>query len=202
MPTQTRRDRWTWAVARAKSLHPTTRLFLSTCLARHMNGKGQVCWPRHKLAKEFGITERRVSAHIQKAKEAGWLIIVIGGVRGHTAEYEATFPEANRVTTPDTLSEPEKGDGYRHPKRVTSASPYPRNRVTRTSPQVVSTCVLTGRSARGDHFAPGTDPDDDALEGVAESDSREGRGAPSLAALIRGEESSSRASRHLRAVPA
>lgn len=139
MARQSRRDRWSWAVARTTSLHPTTRLFLSSCLARHMNSKGQVCWPRNRLAAEFGITERRVSAHIQKAKEAGWLVIIMGGVRGHTAEYEATFPDANRVTTPDTLCEPEKGDGYKHPKWVTFSSPYPRNRVTRTSPQVVST---------------------------------------------------------------
>ena len=119
-----RRDKWRLAVAKAKGLHPTTRLFLTTTLADHMKANGHVSHPRHRLAAEFGVSPRRVSAHIQKAKETGWLTVVLAGHRGMTAEYQATFPNRERVTGSDTLSA-RKGDAYKHPKWVTETSPFP-----------------------------------------------------------------------------
>lgn len=139
MARQNRRDRWASRVAKAPTLHASTRLFLVTVLVKHMKPGGYVCVPRRTLARAFGTTERRVSGHIQRAKEGGWLVVLAAGYHGHTAEYEARFPEEMKGDATVTLSAGEKGDAPQHPSGGHGRHPSGGERVTSSSPQVVTT---------------------------------------------------------------
>lgn len=119
-----RRDKWKARVPKTPSLSHGTRLFLVHVLARHMASDGFVSRPRHELAAEAGVSPRQVARYISSAVANGWLVLVAGGYRTMTAEYQATFPEAQRVTHNVTLSEPVKGDMNVHPIGGTIASPY------------------------------------------------------------------------------
>ena len=190
-----RRDRWRLAVAKTKSLHPTTRLFLTTTLADHMKANGHVSYPRQRLAAEFGVSPRRVSGHIQSAKENGWLVVVIPGHKGTTAEYQATFPEAQRVTTSDTLSG-SKGDGYKHPKWVTFSSPYAGSKGDENVTPVVVPTTTWQNVCEGDaHTCPCSDCAEwrYAVDGLV-------TGIKRLNGLGLDDESNSKKPRHLRAV--
>ena len=190
-----RRDKWRLAVAKAKGLHPTTRLFLTTTLADHMKANGHVSHPRHRLAAEFGVSPRRISAHIQKAKETGWLTVVLAGHRGMTAEYQATFPNRERVTGSDTLSR-EKGNAYKHPKWVTETSPIPGVKGDENVTPVVVTTTTWNNVCVGDaHTCPCADCAEwrYAVDGLVS-------GMRRLNGLVLDSESNSKKPRHLRAV--
>lgn len=117
------RDRWVTAVIKTPTLPASTRLFLTSVLARHMKADGWVSVPRTKLADEIGETERAVSRHIQRAKDAGWVVVLKCGYRGQQAEYGARIPDAKRVTVVVTLLNEPKGDRNWYPFRVTDRSP-------------------------------------------------------------------------------
>ncbi len=65
---------FTWRTAITESdLKPYTRLVLLT-LSLHMNEAGEGAFPSQELlAKETGMSERRVRDHLRNAIEAGWL---------------------------------------------------------------------------------------------------------------------------------
>lgn len=204
-----RRDRWTARVIKS-SLPSGTRLFLATVLASKMRANGKVSFPRAKMAAALGVDERTISRHVQKAREAGWLVVVHGGYRGRVAEYEATFPNEERVTTGVTLSEARngqrKGDSFYHPLWVTDLSPFPPRKGDDCCPAKVGTYVPTGTPEQSDQFASPQPRNDAWNEDASESVNVRGRGAPTAGDLIRAEihhsHSGPRANRHLHAVPA
>lgn len=139
MARQNRRDRWASRVVKAPNLHSSTRLFLATVLVKHMKPGGYVCVPRKTLARQFGVSERRISGHVQKARDGGWLAVLAAGYHGHTAEYEARFPEEMKGDASVTLSAGRKGDASQHPSGDQTRHPSGGERVTTSSPQVVTT---------------------------------------------------------------
>lgn len=90
---ESRRERWKKAVQRDRSLSPSARLFLVATLASKMSADGFVSHPRARLAALAGVTERQVGRYLKGAVEAHWLAPIARGVRGHTAEYQAQFPD-------------------------------------------------------------------------------------------------------------
>lgn len=123
MTRPSRRTRWLPAVARAKGLHPLTRMFMTSVVGPHMKADGKISYPRERLAEESGMSPRAVSRHFQRAREAGWIVVVSRGQKGLTAEYQASFPDAAQGDTSVTLTAPVQGDTCKHPEWVTEVSP-------------------------------------------------------------------------------
>lgn len=90
---ESRRERWKKAVQRDRGLTPSARLFLVATLASKMSADGFVSHPRARLAALAGVTERQVGRYLRSAVAAQWLTPITRGVRGHTAEYQAQFPD-------------------------------------------------------------------------------------------------------------
>lgn len=101
MARRNKRDRWRTDVVKAKRLPSSTRLFLSTVLADRMRADGKVSRPRQELADAMGCDVRTVDRHFTRAVEVGWLLHVRAGFLGHTAEYEASWPDEMRAVMHD-----------------------------------------------------------------------------------------------------
>lgn len=119
-----RRERWVSRVIKDRAMPSGTRLFLSGVLAKHMRASGHVSCPRPTLARDLGTDERTVTRHITRAKDAGWLVVVKPGYRGSTAEYQATFPDAESGTTGVPLSGAQKAGQVLPPNHGTELSPF------------------------------------------------------------------------------
>lgn len=144
------RDRWAARVVKAKQLPSSTRLFLVSVLTTSMKANGHVSVPRAQLAARLGVDERTVTRHITKARETGWLVVVQHGYRGRTAEYQATFPNAESGTLDVPLSEPEKGDTFYPPFWGTNVSPIKRESGTPVVPPKVVVPTTYGFGALSD----------------------------------------------------
>ena len=102
MARRSKRDRWRTDVVKAKRLPSSTRLFLSSVLADRMSADGHVSRPRTELAEAMGCDTRTVDRHFTRAVDTGWLMHVRAGFLGHTAEYEASWPDEMRGSMHDT----------------------------------------------------------------------------------------------------
>lgn len=96
-----RRDRWSRDVITAKRLPSSTRLFLSSVLSRHMRASGFVSRSRDALAAEMGCGIRTIDRHFTRALDVGWLVQIRPGYLGHTAEFEASWPDEMRGSMSD-----------------------------------------------------------------------------------------------------
>ena len=99
---------WSWRQAICKSgLESTTRLVLQT-LACWMNDMGGGCYPAAStIAEACGLSNRAVLTHLQKAADAGWLVINQHGFKGQKwrrNEYQAAWPDMD--LTDEKGSEP------------------------------------------------------------------------------------------------
>lgn len=54
-------------------------------------GARMICRPRRDVAKALDISERQVSKAIQRAKEAGLIVVVSRGIQGRTAVDQGAF---------------------------------------------------------------------------------------------------------------
>ncbi len=76
--------------------------------------------PRSKMAKALGWSEQRVSERITEAIELGFLYPKSPGYRGHTAEYQGTWPDVpivKSVRKNRTLSKSQKHGRFEAVKR-------------------------------------------------------------------------------------
>lgn len=195
-----RRDRWKQGVQRDRTVPAPVRLFLIGTLAPRMTAQGIISCPRRRLAETAGVTERQVARYTSLARERGWLTVVSPGYRTMTAVYQAVFPDAKGGHEDVTHSEPERVTRSDtlcggHEDVTHSAG----ERVTHSTSHQVGTYVPTGKTARGDKSAAPRDGDDDYEGG---SLIKSGRSAPTTDEMAEEIHSSSKASRHLRAVPA
>lgn len=195
-----RRDRWASAVVRAK-LPASTRLFLSSVLAKHMQADGKVRWPREQLADELGISERTVTRHITRAKEAGWLMpdTLSGGHRGVVATYEASFPSEGMRDTSDPLLNDRKRDRI---NTLVRDKTVPHSALMRDT-WCPTKRVLTYSQGRPVHIGTSRavrDRDDAMTWGSRFITSR--RTAPTTDELVDEMHQASSRGRHLQAVPA
>ncbi len=80
----------------------------------------RVSIPRTKMAKALGWSEQRVSERLSEAVKLGFLGPVSPGYRGHTAVYQAMFPDvpiAKSVRKNRTLPRDQKHGRFAAPKR-------------------------------------------------------------------------------------
>lgn len=109
--------------------------------------------PRRDVARILGISDRQVSKAIQRAKEAGLIVVVTRGVQGRTAVYQGTF---GTPTSMGELGEPlgdESGhSGEVHPNdhRQFLGSPhkYPTTPTESTSNQPQEREEVANREAK------------------------------------------------------
>lgn len=106
---QCRREQWRADVLKAKRLPSSTRMFLVSVLAPHMKTDGFVSVPRAQLADEMAVDERTVTRHVTRARDAGWLMSLRVGHKGMTAEYMASWPNAQSGTTVVPLWRAQRG---------------------------------------------------------------------------------------------
>lgn len=91
---------FTWRSAISSPDHDLPQLVrhVALVLSQHMNERGASCFPSiATVAGEVGCSDRAVQKAIGCLKEAGWLIVNVGGMRGGkrvTSTYQATFPES------------------------------------------------------------------------------------------------------------
>lgn len=88
---------WRSAIASPESELPSTARLVALVLSLHMNERGASCFPSvPTIASEAGLSDRAVQKAIGCLKEAGWLLVNVGGSRQGkrvTSTYRATFPE-------------------------------------------------------------------------------------------------------------
>lgn len=92
MPRRRTKEDWADAVVRDPRLTNATKILLLR-LPDHMNRDRIFSVPRSQLAHMLGRSERRVQGRLKEAVEVGYLVSVRPGYRGHTAEYQGTFPD-------------------------------------------------------------------------------------------------------------
>jgi len=105
MASPQRKPFFSWREALLESkLAPTTKHVLLT-LACHMNDLGRGCFPSVKtLARQTGLSQRGVYAHLRKAKDAGWIVASAHGLSGRgwkRNEYWISWPQG---TEPSAVS--------------------------------------------------------------------------------------------------
>ena len=88
------RNRWRREMLATHTITEGVKLLLLV-MCDYMNADGYVSVPRSELARILGRHPSKVSDRVKAARRAGWLTIVSGGWRGHTAVYRASVPHRN-----------------------------------------------------------------------------------------------------------
>jgi hypothetical protein len=84
---------YTWRAAILKSGLPATTRHVLLTLSLYINDVGQSAYPSIKrLSEDTGLTERAVLQHLQKARDAGWLVIGKHGFSGQKWAANEYFP--------------------------------------------------------------------------------------------------------------
>ncbi len=88
---------FSWRQAILKSTLPATTRHVLLTLACHMNDAGESCYPSIALlCEETGLSNRTVIDHIEKAAQAGWIVVDQHGFSGQKwkrNEYRIAWPK-------------------------------------------------------------------------------------------------------------
>jgi len=93
---------WRRVVLRSQSISNPVRVLL-LYLADRMFADRKVSVPRTTIAQDLGVSERRVTARVSAARNAGFLDTVVRGQKHVTAVYQGLFPVDLRGTSTSPL---------------------------------------------------------------------------------------------------
>jgi hypothetical protein len=117
---RTLRSRWRAKVFTTGLVSAEVKVTL-LALSDEMAENGYVSVPMTRMVKRLDRRERLILRHYASAIDAGLIARVSRGYEGHTAVYQATLPDPQRVSSTSTLSA-SRNDTLSTRKRVSAAS--------------------------------------------------------------------------------
>jgi len=143
-------DLWKWRNLIASEhgpRDPTTRLVLLT-ISLHMNERGENAFPSQKLiATRTALSDRCVRAHIEKASQAGWIIVRVKGKTGQgwrINEYLPSVPPSLEVEVPESPWEADKTWKRAERNSAPSSQPSEHRAEPVSSPSSTHACESAG----------------------------------------------------------